>query len=581
MKRLSGIRFLRRFHIQTRLLFAIVICSLIPVTLFGLYASNVYANTIHEKVCEHTAQSTTLLTRNLEIALEPYCAYLNTLSVSSNMHQLLDAYENGKEYSGYLGPLLRGGLSASSVGQYLRDLQIYSPEGELIGATGYENTGEDLKKQLIDHLNGQPSGWYLGMTDSGSLILGRKLYRFAPKLSLRGYLLLCISPQLMTCEIFADLPFFEDAVVFFVTSDGTPFFSTETPYAEILTSAMVDKSGTDAMDIRLDESRYVLMDSRSGSYGCRFAVAMPYSAIRGRMDGVLRMLVLVAAGLFVLCFLAMLLVYASIMQPIRHILQHCNDDLPTLVKPLNDDCPDELGVLARTLDRLITRLWDMADQQKQNEQRKRELELAALQYQINPHFLFNTLNTFKWIAELNGVPALQDGITSLCALLKSTLLNQNDTQPLRDELQDLSHYFSIQKLRYADGFDVVYQIDDSLLDVKVPRFLLQPLAENAIVHGMDDSGRIMVVTIGARKEEENRLVLTVRDDGVGFDQTAQPRRERFSGIGISNVSERLRLQYGDGCGIEITSRPGQGTLCTIHIPITAEVSGYVSVASCG
>ncbi len=581
MKRLSIIRFLRRFHIQTRLLFAMLGCSLVPVTLFGLYASNVYAGTIHEKVCEHTSQSMTLLTRNLEIALEPYCAYLNTLSVSDDMRQLLDAYERGEEYSRYLGPLLRNGLSAFGVGQYLRDLQIYSPEGELIGSTGYEMTGEFLKAQLFTQLNDQSSGWYLGMTSSGTLILGRRLFRFAPTLRPKGYLLLCISPQLLIHEIFADLSFGEGTVAFLISGDGTPFFSTETPYAEILTSFLSDRDGTEPVDVRLDEKRYLLMDSRSEPYGCRFAVAMPYSAIQGRMDGVLHMLVLVAAGLFVLSFLAMLLVYASIMQPIRHMLQHCNDDLPTLVRPLNDNSPDELGVLARTLDHLIARLWDMAEQQKQNEQRKRELELAALQYQINPHFLFNTLNTFKWIAELNGVPALQDGIASLCALLKSTLLNQNDMQPLEAELQDLSHYFSIQKLRYADGFDVVYQIDQKMLGIRVPRFLLQPLAENAIVHGMDDSGRIMTITIGAQKDGDTGLLLTVQDDGVGFDPDARPVRERFSGIGVSNVNERLRLHYGDGCGVTITSRPGEGTLCTLRIPITMKVTSHVSVASCG
>ena len=581
VKRLSVIRFLRRFHIQTRLLCAMLGCSLIPITLFGLYASNVYAGTIHEKVCEHTAQSLTLLTRNMEIALEPYCAYLNTLSVSDDMRQLLDTYEGKGEYSSYLGTILRSGLSAFGAGQHLRDLQIYSPKGELIGSTGYEDTGDALKPQLFAQLDHPSSGWYLGMTSSGTLILGRRLFRFAPKLSPKGYLLLCISPQLLAHEIFADLSFGEGTVVFWVSNDGTPFFPAETPYAEILTSALTDRKGADPINVRLDGKHYLLMNSRSDAYGCCFAVAMPYSAIRGRMDGVLQMLVLVAAGLFVLSFLAMLLVYASIVQPIRHMLQHCNDELPILVRPLNDNSPDELGVLARTQDHLIARLWDMAKQQKQNEQRKRELELAALQYQINPHFLFNTLNTFKWIAELNGVPALQDGIASLCALLKSTLLNQNDMQPLENELQDLSHYFSIQKLRYADGFDVVYQVDQAMLGIMVPRFLLQPLAENAIVHGLDDSGKIMTITIGARKDGENGLLLTVQDDGAGFDQEAQPVREHFSGIGVSNVNERLRLHYGDGYGVTIKSRPRAGTLCTIRLPMTMEVTSHVSTAPCG
>lgn len=111
MRRFSVILFLRRFRIQTRLLFAILAGSLVPVTLFGLYASNVYSSTIHEKVREHTAQSMALLTRNLEMVLEPYSTYLNTLSVSDDMRLLLDAHENGEEYSRYLRPLLRNGAT--------------------------------------------------------------------------------------------------------------------------------------------------------------------------------------------------------------------------------------------------------------------------------------------------------------------------------------------------------------------------------------------------------------------------------------------------------------------------------------
>ena len=575
MRRFSVILFLRRFRIQTRLLFAILAGSLVPVTLFGLYASNVYSSTIHEKVREHTAQSMALLTRNLEMVLEPYSTYLNTLSVSDDMRLLLDAHENGEEYSRYLRPLLRNGLSAFSVGRYLRDLQVYSPEGTLIGSTGYESTGDALKPGLLAQLDDNVSGCYLSNGASGTLILGRRLYRYAPTLRSKGYLLLCISPQLLEQEIFADISFGDGAITFFVSADGESYFPETTPYANELLTALPDDGEDASVSLYLDGRRYLLVASRSDTYSCRFAVLLPYTAIQGRMDGVLRMLVLIAAGLFILSFLSMLLVYASIMQPIRHMLNHCNGDLTALSQHIGDRSPDELGVLARTLDSLIDRLCDMAEQQKHNERRKRELELAALQYQINPHFLFNTLNTFKWVADLNGVPALHDGIASLCALLKNTLLNKSDMQPLEKELQGLSHYFSIQRLRYADCFDVVYQISESMLPVSVPRFILQPLAENAIVHGSDDSGRIMTITISAQPEEDRCLLLTIQDDGVGFDPNVKPVRERFSGIGISNVNERIHLHYGREYGVTVVSHPGEGTICTIRIPLVKEEIPHV------
>lgn len=569
MNRHSGIPFLRRMNIQMRLLLAILCCSLIPVTLFGLYASNIYASTIHDKVGEYTEQSTALLSKNLETALKPYAAYMNSLSVSSDMGQLFHAYEYGEEYSRYLGPLLRNGLSAFNVGQYLRDLQIYSADGVLIGSTGYEKTGDSLMENLIEKINMQSSDKYLGCTASGALILGCKIYQYAPSLRLQGYLVLCVSPQLLSKEIFSYVSFGDGAIVFFSSADGTAIFQDASDSESTLTQAFTDKE-SDIWDLDLDGKRYLLVSNESEEYGCSFAVALPYTIIQARMGSTICTLILLAAGLFVLSFIVMLIVYHSIMQPIRRILSHCNDDLAVLDQPINDQSPDEIGILARTLDTLVARLYDMAETQKKNEQRKRELELSALQYQISPHFLFNTLNTFKWIAELNDVPSLSQGIGSLSSLLKSTLLDTNDMHPLSCELKDLESYFEIQRLRYADQFVVAYQIDETLLQIVVPRFILQPLAENAIVHGLDPSGCILTITIRVLRYGEENLQLVVADDGTGFDTKGCKGHKSSSGVGLSNVSERLKIHYGGNFGLTVISTPDQGTTCVITIPLRKE-----------
>lgn len=569
MNRRSGIPFLRRMNIQMRLLLAILCCSLIPVTLFGIYASNIYASTIHDKVGEYTEQSTALLSKNLETALKPYAAYMNSLSVSSDMSQLFHAYENGEDYSRYLGPLLRNGLSAFNVGQYLRDLQIYSADGTLIGSTGYEKTGDSLMENLVEKINAQSSCKYLGCTASGTFILGYKIYQYAPSLRLQGYLVLCVSSQLLSKEIFSYVSFGDGAIVFFSSEDGTTIFQNASDSESTLTQAFADKE-SDISDLELDGKRYLLVSNKSTAYGCSFAVALPYIIIQARMGSTIYTLILLAVGLFVLSFIVMFIVYHSIMQPIRRILSHCNDDLAVLDQPINDQSPDEIGILARTLDTLVARLYDMAEMQKKNEQRKRELELSALQYQINPHFLFNTLNTFKWIAELNDVPALSQGIGSLSSLLKSTLLDTNDVHPLSRELKDLESYFEIQRLRYADQFDVAYQIDETLLSIPVPRFILQPLAENAIVHGLDPSGRIITITIQALRDNKENLQLIVADNGTGFDAEECKERKTSAGVGISNVNERLKIHYGDSFGLTVTSMPNQGTTCVIIIPLQEE-----------
>ncbi|MDO4483754.1 MAG: histidine kinase [Clostridia bacterium] len=311
-------------------------------------------------------------------------------------------------------------------------MQVYDAHGSLIGSAGYESTFDILPRDVLEQFNTGTAGGYLRVNPNGGLILGRKLFRFAPTLSEKGYIMICLSPQLLRGEILADISFGSGAITFFSSADGALFFPDDAAENETLAGEAAQLTDGSERTFSLNSRQYLLTSCVSDVYGFRFFVAIPYSEIYGRMQGVLKTLILVAAGLFVISFLAMLLVYASIMQPIQQMMKHCGRNLSALSQPLSDHSPDELGVLARTLDNLIARLCDMAEQQKKNEERKRELELSALQYQINPHFLFNTLNTFKWIADLNGVPALHDGISSLCTLLKSTLLGKKDMHPLSE-----------------------------------------------------------------------------------------------------------------------------------------------------
>jgi hypothetical protein len=195
------------------------------------------------------------------------------------------------------------------------------------------------------------------------------------------------------------------------------------------------------------------------------------------------------------------------------------------------------------------------------EKRKRELELKALQYQISPHFLFNTLGTLKWIAVNNEAPPdVSNGITSLTQLLQGVLLGKDAMIPLWEELENLDHYFTLQKIRYGDCFQVVYEADDAILDHKVPRFILQPLAENAVLHGSEGGGREIVITVKC-VSAFGGMLLEIADNGAGFEPT-RPR-----GIGISNVDERLRLHYGRSHKLNVKSAIGKGTICRVLVPV--------------
>jgi two-component system sensor histidine kinase YesM len=131
---------------------------------------------------------------------------------------------------------------------------------------------------------------------------------------------------------------------------------------------------------------------------------------------------------------------------------------------------------------------------------------------------------------------------------------------LREELDNLKHYFTLQKIRYGDCFEVVYKVDETALDHKVPRFILQPLAENAVLHGSEGGGRKIVITVKCICILGG-VLLEIADNGAGFEQT-RPR-----GIGISNVDERLRLHYGRSHKLNVKSAVGKGTVCRVLVPV--------------
>ena len=136
------------------------------------------------------------------------------------------------------------------------------------------------------------------------------------------------------------------------------------------------------------------------------------------------------------------------------------------------------------------------EQQKEQEKKKRELELQMLQYQLNPHLLFNTLNSLRFVAAMHNDQIVSDGIQALSSLLQNTLTNKNEYITVQEELENLENYFAILRIRYAGSFEYSFHVEDEeLLSCLVPKLILQPLAENSVMHGSSDDGSVMELSL--------------------------------------------------------------------------------------
>ena len=229
---------------------------------------------------------------------------------------------------------------------------------------------------------------------------------------------------------------------------------------------------------------------------------------------------------------------------------------------------DEIGMLQRTYELMRRKTRRLMRQIAEKEKKKREAELEALQLQISPHFLFNTLSSVRW-AILNRNNGKAARMTfALGNLLRMSLLKTNALITVEQEMQNLAHYIDIIKLRSGASFSVRYTVDEKVTGNLVPRLLLQPIVENAVIHGMDGTRTGGIIEVGATRRAHN-LVFTVRDNGKGMKEPARGGASKtvpLSGIGMRNVDERIKLIYGDHFGLRSESSPGNGTLVTIVIP---------------
>ncbi len=238
---------------------------------------------------------------------------------------------------------------------------------------------------------------------------------------------------------------------------------------------------------------------------------------------------------------------------------------------------DEIGLLANSFDTMVQRNQELIAQKFQTRIEKRSAQLRALQAQINPHFMYNTLQIIGGMALGKGAPEIYDVTVELSDIMRYSLSFGKEMVPLREELRYLDSYLSIQNRRFGERIQIEKSIDPALLDCLIPKLILQPLVENSLEHGLSAKGGAWCVTLTGTLENGD-MHLSVADNGLGMDaeRLAYIRAEIAKGvenaiassahIGLVNVNSRIRLKYAGRYGVAVDSTPGEGTRVAIRMP---------------
>ncbi|MEF2245776.1 cache domain-containing sensor histidine kinase [Paenibacillus sp. IITD108] len=296
---------------------------------------------------------------------------------------------------------------------------------------------------------------------------------------------------------------------------------------------------------------------------------MPLSELQQEVQR-LRLMIYLFLIILVIVFILVTFFLASRMtQPLyvlKRSMEEASDKKLNVKIAIEKGATDEIRSLSDSFNRMIDDVVALIAKLKQEERQKQAVRFQMLLYQMNPHFLLNTLNTVKWIARKEKQDAIAGICTSLGLILEASLNSDIELIPLQEEIKLLRSYESIQAFRFREHFTIIYETEEAVQYALVPKFSLQPLAENCIAHGFNMTEGRGTIWVRARAEG-SELVLEVEDNGIGMEEAARrPGRRSGHGIGLSNLRERLELLFKREGALELIS-DSEGTLVRIRLPL--------------
>lgn len=294
-------------------------------------------------------------------------------------------------------------------------------------------------------------------------------------------------------------------------------------------------------------------------------------------------LILISAGICILILGASFLIAYSLTRPIHRLEDAMRKaDLENYKEEIYTRTPYyEVSHLIYCYNRMVQRIRELMTKQKELLRKQAAAEYQALQMQITPHFLYNSLDSINCLAEIKNEPEISSMIRGLAHIFQYNMKFDTGKVTLQDEIQHVKNYCMLQAINYQDRFDITYDIPEDMLKRKVVKFMLQPLVENAISHGMRGKRMGGHIEISAG-DQDGFMMISVKDNGVGMTQKeALTLKEKLDGkeaaleneqetsghIAVNNVNRRLKYRYGDTAGVTFETEEGVGTTVTVHIPL--------------
>lgn len=336
----------------------------------------------------------------------------------------------------------------------------------------------------------------------------------------------------------------------------------------------LDKAKENSFNLTYKGEKYLVTKTGMETTGWTLVSMVPYKSVLAETMAISGVMIATVGIILIVTLLLLNRILTGVVKPLKklekHIAQVSPDNMDQRMEILTDD---EIGHLSKKFNQMLDRIQNLKEQVIEEQEDKRKYELQALQAQINPHFLYNTLDSIIWMAETNdsNIVAMTE---ALAKLFRISLNKGNEEITLERELEHVKNYLIIQSMRYADKFTYEISVEPGVEKCRTIKLILQPVVENCIYHGIKKKRGSGKITIRAFRRRDD-LIIEISDDGCGMppevcrkilSDEIEPENISGSGIGIKNVNERIQLRFGKRYGLSYMSEEGVGTTVTYILP---------------
>ncbi|MCI6997816.1 MAG: sensor histidine kinase [Eubacterium sp.] len=561
---------------------SLVLFAVITVTVISL-------NFTRSSIFENTVTYNRQLTGQVNADIDSYISYMENISsmLAENLDVKKYLFGNGKEADEAGVQLLSQFSTVLSSREDIYNLGILQKNGKALLNKGKSrlNTYVDMEKQeWYGKAVENKASFYLSSAHVQHIIQGERpwvitLSRYIPdSMDKEGGVLFVDLNYSAIRKLCDDSSVGKKGYIFILDEDGNIVYHPQQQqlYNELQTEYIdeVMNCQTDVLNMGEGESARLYTISRSATTGwtvvsCSYTAELLKKSEEAQKIYMLMAIVLVAIALLISSFMA-----KSITQPILKLQSSMAliQEGDFRAGNVEVESRNEIGSLTETFNVMTLRIQELMEQNINEQKAKRKSEMKALQSQINPHFLYNTLDSIIWMAESGKNEEVVLMTASLARLLRQNISNEEEEISIFEEVEYCRNYLTIQKMRYKDKLEFRIDVASEITSCQIIKLVLQPLIENAIYHGLkykESKGLLELIGYAAGED----IIFEIRDNGVGMDEETLNHiferhtvNYRSNGVGVYNVERRIKLTYGQDYGITYKSRPGEGTVARVCIP---------------